>query len=188
MKSFSLVIGMLVMLSTKDCGAALISSYVDNIRFVDARQGIETGPVTEPLRFSVDTGDRVEVLHLGEYSNADVGKSFTFSRQAENDAEWEAVAAALRGDSVTGIGETTMWLRFTARPISYLDLVRGSPDYDLRRIDITPRYLRKGIDGNDTFRTAEFTAVFYWEVIPEPATSTSLMLGIAAMLAMRRRA
>jgi hypothetical protein len=180
MKSSAVMFGLLLALNACDCSAALISSSAYNIRFLNAVPGVPTE--NEPLRFSVDTGHRVVLLDLGQYSSADVGKTLTFMRQAPNDDEWESIATAMRGDSVTGTGESTMWLGLEPSPIDYRDLTQGFPDYNLQRIDIYPRYFRTGIDGGNTFRAADFTAVFYWGVIPEPATAALVMSAVLVLM------
>jgi hypothetical protein len=69
--------------------------------------------------------------------------------------------------------------------LSFFNLTAGLPSFNLQRVDVTPRYYRRGTSVG--FRTAAFDVRLYW-AIPEPATWLLLTLGVATLLAMRRRA
>jgi hypothetical protein len=177
------------------CQAAFITqSQLLNLRFLDARTGNQAEP--EPLRFGAESADKIALLDIGQYTSADAGKTFTFMRDAANNAQWDAIRLAMQGplpfSNTTGL--PTMWLGSdeleedegnTSNSLVRSRLSAGFPTYNLQRVDITVRYYRTGTDDGATFRTAAFDATWYW-LVPEPATWL-LMIGTASFVPFRRR-
>jgi hypothetical protein len=127
-------------------------------------------------------------LDLGQYSSPDAGQTFTFMREPETDADWDAIGFALRASiGVPRAGIPTMWLGLSEHKStsSSFFLTGGRPTFNLQRVEVMPHYYRRGIDDGDTFRSAAFDVRFYW-LIPEP-TTWLLLAGATLTILMPRR-
>jgi hypothetical protein len=182
MKRLLLTTLLLAMVSGPRCyGGTIVINHQTNNRVVGAQPGIHTGE--EPIFASSTRGSATATLHLGEYSEVDVGLTATFTRENTDPAEWDAFITSLRVPFSPGLVRSDhLWLGLdtaefgesgytTSLPVAF-------PTFNLQQVDVTLTAYNRWYDNDDTYRIAEFRVTTY-TLIPEP---TCAMLLLSAML------
>jgi hypothetical protein len=169
------------------CYGGVIVERISEVEFSGAQPGTHNG--SEPFFASNAKGDAFAVLHLGEYSEANVGMTSTFTRQAANASEWDALIETRRIPfEPSQFRNDRFWLGldFAFAGIGFPSLFVAPPTYNLQQVDVTLDVFRRWFDAGNTYRIAKFT-VRTITLIPEPASGLLIAGALLASLGTRRR-
>jgi hypothetical protein len=190
MKLLFLTTLMLTIVSGPRCyGGIIVISDQTNNRVVGAQPGIHSGE--EPI-FASATRDRATAtLHLGDYSDADIGLTKTFTRANTLPGEWDNFLRVVGIPFSPGIVRTNhLWLGLDTAKFggsgNTTSLPLSGPTLNLQQVDVTLTAYNRWYDNGNTHRIAEFDIRTY-TLVPEPTYATLLFLSAAFSIAFSAR-